>query len=57
MGTSFSRVNNLLTSMHKKEGSFGNELPNFEPSVVEKLKDEINRLAKNKVEKHKNEQH
>jgi len=56
LGNSFSNVSNLITSMHKKEANTATEslLPQFEPIAIQKLKEEINKLAKNKVGRHKN---
>jgi len=42
--------------MHKKEANTAPQLllPQFEPIAIQKLKEEINKLAKNKVGWHKN---
>jgi hypothetical protein len=45
-----------MTSLHKQSNTAPESpLPQFEPTAVQKLKEEINKLAKNKVGRHKNQ--
>ena len=49
LGGNFGKVNSLLSAMKKKDNQVDeSELPNFDRSSVDRLKDEINSVVRNK---------
>lgn len=56
VGNNFGKVNNLLTSMRKKDDRMNmTELPSFDKNAIEKLKDDINNVVRKKKGCEKNE--
>lgn len=49
MGNNFGKVNSLLTAIKKKDEKHNeSELPSFDKSAVDRIKEEINNVIRNK---------